>query len=133
MRISKNKKGWVRIIEAFIAVLLIFSLLFFLYVKNVNRADISDEIYSLQKALLLEISNNEELRKEVLENNTEKIIIFLENKIPKSFNYTIRICSLDEICSMDFYKKEVFSSETVISSTIYQYEPKVIKIFMWKE
>lgn len=136
MEIERNKRGWIRIVEAFIAVFLIFSLLITLYIKNISKPDISEEIYSLQKALLLEISNNEELRKAVLESNITLILKFLEEKVPKYLNYTIKICSLDEICSLDFYKEEVFSSETVISSTIYKeniaYNPKVIKIFMWR-
>jgi hypothetical protein len=130
----RNKKAWVRIVEAFIAITLIFSVFITLYSKQVYKPDISDEVYSLQKALLGQISNEEKLRQDVLDENNESIMLFLEDKIPDSFDYNIKICNLTEICSMDFYQKEVFASETVISSTIQGgYSPKVIKIFMWRK
>jgi hypothetical protein len=129
----KNKKAWVRIVEAFIAITLIFSVLITLYTKQLSNPDISEEIYSLQKAVLSQVSNDEGLRKDVLANNKDSIMIFLEDKIPASLNYDIKICSLDEVCSLDFYQKEIYASETVISSTLQEYSPKVIKIFMWRK
>jgi len=130
----KNKKAWVRIVEAFIAITLLFSVFITIYVRQSSKIDISEEIYSLQEAILKQISNSESLRSYVLNNNTEAILEFIDNTklVPPSLNYTIKICNLDEICSMDSYQKEVFASETVISSTLTEYSPKVIKIFMWK-
>ena len=128
-----NKKAWIRIAEAFIAITLIFSVFVTLYSKQSTKTDVSDEVYSLQEALLKQIANDEGLRQDVLNNNNASIINFSENKIPKLFNYTIKICSLNEVCSMDNYKKEVFASETVISSTLQTYSPKVVKIFMWRK
>jgi hypothetical protein len=129
----KNKKAWVKIVEAFIAITLIFAVFITLYTRQVYRADISEEVYSLQKAILGQISNNEDLRINVLNKNNESILNFLEDKIPPSLDYTIRICELNEVCSMDFYQTEVYASETVISSTLQEYSPKVIKIFMWRK
>jgi len=129
----RNKKAWIRIAEAFIAITLIFSVFITLYSKQATKTDISDEVYSLQEALLKQIANDEGLRQNVLNNDNASIIKFSEDKIPKSFNYTIKICNLNEICSMDNYKKEVFASETVISSTLTTYNPKVVKIFMWRK
>jgi hypothetical protein len=131
----KNKKGWVRIAEAFIAITLMFSVFLALYAKQSTQPDVSDEVYSLESSILKQIANDEGLRQNVLSGNVNVITTFINNNnlVPPSLNYSIIICNLDEVCSMNVYQKEVFASETVISSTLLKYSPKVVKIFIWRK
>jgi len=129
----ENKKGWLRIIEAFIAILLILGVFVVIYSKVIDRPQKSDYIYNLEKGILDEISFNPDLRAAVLNMNVineAKLKTFIIARTA-GFNFTIKICEPEDICSMETYKKEVYSSERVISSTLEEYRPKKLKIFMW--
>ena len=128
-----NKKGWLRILEAFIAVVLIASFLLVLYSRAVERPKISEEVYQIQKTILDEIASNPELRQAVLNGNEEKIINFTYDRIPSGFEFAMRICEVNEVCGLKEYKEGVYSSERIISSTLEEYSPKKLKIFMWKK
>jgi len=52
----KNKKGWIKIVEAFIAVFIIMSVAIFVVNKSyIERRDISEKIYGIEIQLLQEI------------------------------------------------------------------------------
>ena len=129
----KNKRGWLRILEAFIAIILITSVLIVLYSRTIEKPRRAEEIYNLQEIILDEIADSLELREAVLNNRIEEIESFVSGKIPGGFAFSIKICEVEEICELEEYKKEVYSSERIISSVLEQYEPKKVKIFMWEE
>ena len=130
---KKDKKGWIRIAEAFIAVTLIASVLVVLYVKTVQIPQEREDLYNLQKTILDEIAANPGLRNYVLVNDSEKINSFVKDRVPIAFNFTVRICQTNDVCGLQFYEKEIYSSERIISANLKAYEPKKIKIFMWRE
>jgi len=133
----EEKGGWLRILEAFIAIMLIISALIILYSRAIEKPKKAEDIYKLQRIILDEIADSPELREAVLNNNTEKIISFVGNRTLMSFNFTIRVCELNDICRLQYYigkeGKDIYSTERLISSTLEKYEPKKLKIFMWKE
>jgi len=129
----KNKKAWVRIVEAVIAITLLFGILTTLYVKSAEKPNVSQEIYALEQTLLNQISNNENLRIAVIKYDNTTIINLVNSSTPKGFESQIKICELNAICSLDNYKKEVYSSESIISSSLTEYSPKIVKIFIWKK
>ena len=52
----KNKRGWIKIVEAFIAVFIIMSVALFVINKSyIERRDISEKIYGVEIQLLQEI------------------------------------------------------------------------------
>jgi hypothetical protein len=72
-------------------------------------------------------------RGDVLSSNTDNIESFVAGRIPSGFEYEIRICEVDDICGLDFYKEEIYSSERIVSSNLTEFAPKKLKIFMWLE
>jgi len=130
---KKDKKGWIRIAEAFIAVTLIASVLVVLYVKTVQIPQEREDLYNLQKTILDEIAANPGLRNYVLVNDSEKINSFVKDRVPIAFNFTVRICQTNDVCGLQFYEKEIYSSERIVSANLTAYEPKKVKIFMWRE
>ena len=58
----KNKKGWIRILEALIAILLIIGFLVITIDKGGEKEELSSRIYSVEKAMLKEIQINETFR-----------------------------------------------------------------------
>jgi hypothetical protein len=129
----KNRRGWLRILEAFIAIILIAGFLSVIYNLNINKSESSKEVYNFQETILEEIGQDSDLRREVLENNISRIRDFVSNKIPEGFELEVKICDIDEICNLEIYRENTYSSERVISANLDKYGPKKVKIFMWED
>jgi len=135
---KKDKKGWLRIMEAFIAIVLVASVLVLFYVRSFENPRRAERVYEVEKAILEEISLDNELRAKVLENNEGFLRDYSEKRVAVSlpgFDFGIRICEPEEICQLENYnkEKEVYASERLISSILTKYEPKKIKIFVWRK
>lgn len=133
--IIKDKKGFLRILEAFIAILLIISVLLVLYTSTVSKPKKSEEIYRFQETILNEIAANSVLRRAVLQEppDTDLIRTYIASRIAPGFAFEIKICTVNEICELDVYKEEMFSTSRIISSDLQEYNPKQVKIFMWRD
>jgi hypothetical protein len=131
----KSKKAWIRIVEAFFAILLILTVVITIQTNNLRRNDYTREIYEIQTNILNIISNDLSLRRLVLDENASEISSWIDSrgKIPNSFEYQVKICDLTEICNPDTYMNEMYVSERVISSTLEEYNPKIVKLFMWRK
>jgi len=131
----KNKKAWLRILEAFIAIMLISSVLIVLYTKNVQKTK-KTAVYEFQKTVLDEIATNDELRNAVLGNKSSVETLlrgFIMPRVPLEFKFDVKVCELEEICNLNEYHENTFASERTISANLTKYYPKKVKIFMWKE
>ncbi len=82
---NQNKKGWIRIVEAFVAVLLLTGvILIVLSQEYIERTDISGKVYDDQLAILRDIQNNDSLRADILSLEDTQLPTALINKIPDS-------------------------------------------------
>ena len=133
-----NKRGWIRILEATIAVMLVSGVLIVVYSKQIDRGiEPADYFYSLQRQILADISLRSDLRLAVLNtyNDTEGsddgnfslIYDFIGGKVPDAFGYSLRVCDLGgelDFCKMntDTYvvtrDRDVFVEEIIISSEL---------------
>ena len=146
----KNKRGLLRIIEAFVAIILVLGvLLYFLSVNADNRQELlGEKIHDIERNILLDVSQNDELRNEILSTNiTDKgtseyktmidsLRDFITPNIPEGFNFAINVCTLKETCGLlvahpgeDF---EIYSDSIPITANLDIYDPKKLKIWMWK-
>jgi len=130
LRINNNK-GWIRIAEAFLAISLISGVMVYLYTSNISNPN-TKEISSLQKTILDEIIFNDSMRSDILMDNPVNVEKYAANRIPAGFNFTIKICEVENICSLDIYKNQVFANERIVSSNLQTYAPKKLKLFMWR-
>ena len=144
----KNKRGWMRILEATISVLLITGVLLVVYSEhNLSSKGIDDYVSNLQKKILKDISFNEILRNFVLDDSvlnvgsTEFGILnsFVNQSIAQPpFNYSLVICDLGNPCNMgpqifkDTLSYEIHSEEIIISANITSYNPRKVKLFLWE-
>ena len=62
-----NKKGFIRILEAIFAIMLIMGAVLIIISNNLQTADISEEAYEKQRYILEIISNNEGMRNEIID------------------------------------------------------------------
>jgi len=135
-----NKGGFLRIIEAVIAILIIAGVL--LVVANQNKASVRESnLDEMIPPLLEEISQNATLR-ELIANNPEEaesdIRDFLSYRIKDTrVYYNTTICDVEEICYLESYPNnydgEIYARERIISSTINsEADLKKVKIFLWR-
>jgi len=151
--IKKNKKGWIRIVEAFIAVLLIAGVLLFVINRGyIGKRDISEQVYEVQLAVLREIELNSELRVSILaidneslpvewenfttENNLDKVKGKLSERLPDYLTCEARICKLESVCPKKvFIEKDIYAQGVAITAETTaeeaKYDPRQLKLFCW--
>lgn len=121
-----------RIVEASIAVLIVLSVLFYLYVRS--QEPITSRLDETARGVLEEMALNASIRKMVIENDGLLLNQTTRNYIPAYLSYEIRICPVDQVCGKSSYTgEEVYASERVIGADIQNdsYSPKKIRLFIW--
>ncbi len=137
MIIRKNDKaGIIRIIEAFIAILLILGATVIVFSKFGGKNFESQNIIDIQKAVLNQIVSNAELRDEIIRSSetttlSSKMTNIVAANIQKNYDFEIKVCELTDICSSNGFHKVVYAHERVVSSTLTEYSPKKIKLYVW--
>lgn len=144
----RNKRGWIRILEATIAVMIVAGVLVVSYTRRVDSDGEGNYFYDLQKGILMDISARSDLRMLVLNENETGLSLFVEDRVPSAFGYYVRICDLGDetdFCKIndagvvaDIQDKSVFAEEIVISANLgdgsnAEYDPKKVKLFVWEK
>lgn len=132
----KSKRGIIRIIEAFIAVLIIASVMIFIYTTQIQKPDQSERVDKVQTIILEKISEDQALRQAVLDETINTINQTIASLMPEDFAFLFKICELDEICGLDYgsdyyTKNNIYVKEKSISSTLAEYNPRKLKLFVW--
>ena len=141
-----NKKGFIRILEAIFAIMLIMGAVLIIISNNLQTSDISEEAYEKQRYILDIISNNETMRNEIIDYNESsdppKLLLetdkFIEKTMPGSWEYSVCVISVERICSPKVGKvpddKELYVSETIISSSLKKdySAAKKLRLFIWR-
>ena len=154
-----NKRGWIRILEATIAVMLVAGVLVVVYSKQIDRGIEPDYyFYSLQRQILADISSRTDLRLAVLntyddsdvnDGNFSIIYEFVDGKVPEAFNFSLQVCEmgssdhckiLDEVVVREIVDKDVFVEDIFISSElgdgtnrVSSSVPKKLVFFIWEK
>ncbi|MBU0760646.1 MAG: hypothetical protein KJ600_04645 [Nanoarchaeota archaeon] len=138
-----NKKGFMRVVEATIAILIIFGVLLVIVPKKTSSEE--KDFSEILPGLLDELAQNLTLREELISGAKEDG--FLEGEIETllgqriknpSLSYSVEICELDEICYLEPYpadvEEDIYAAERVVSASIknLDFSPKKIKIFLWQ-
>lgn len=130
----KNKKGWLRIVEAFIAVLLIMAVLLVMVSNQRSGITRQTEIESLGDNIMNFISRDEALISSALLNDTSEINQTIEKMIPPTVAFSTKICPYYEVCSLGEYmpKKYVYSTEILVPPNLTTSASGTkLKLFMW--
>jgi hypothetical protein len=132
----KSKRAWIRIIEATIGVLLLASVLFIMIERIPNKEDNSN-IKTAQRQALEAISKDSALRADVLGGTLDPINSSIRTTLSaysSAWAYDFRICNVDSACGMEHYPgEEVYADEILISSTLEDYSPKKLRLFVWRK
>ena len=142
-----NKKGWLRIIEASIGIIVILGVLVAISFRQNKTIDPSLEL----APYLDEMAKNQTLREGIIAydlvnlNNSdnsatiEKITGFFYSKINKNnYNIYLRICSLEDLCPIENYPinfdGNIYSAERIVSSGNTEgFTPRKVKVFVWQK
>ena len=149
----KNKKAWIKIVEAVIALLLIIGVILIIMNQGYfNREDIPPNIYKMQNEILREIQTNQEYRKIILDldkhdlpiewedfnetNRLKDIKDYINLRVPGNLKCEAKICLLEERCLLTperekEIKKEIYSQATGITATLEKIEYLQLKLFCW--
>ena len=133
-RLKLDRKGWLRIIEAFLAIIIVLSAIVFIMAKSTPRTDISESVYEKQRQILEIISKNNDLRNDVLIEEKTNINNLIKSMVPGEWGYSTNICNINLICPnpTSVYETEVYSTEIIITSNLTNYSPKKLRFFVWQ-
>ncbi len=145
--ITKNKRGWIKIVEAFVAILLVAGVLLIVINQGyIGKKDISSQVYDVEISILREIQLNYTLRDDVLNageppirwndtNFPQSIKDKINDRAPNYLDCKAKICEMDEICELDEYlEKDVYAQSVAITTTLETPEEqqlRQLKFFCW--
>jgi hypothetical protein len=140
--IRSDKRGWIRIVEAFVAVLLIAGVVLVILDKGyIGKADISEEIYEEEDAILREIQLNDSLRGSILgagplpvnwSNMPDPVKGKINAKTPSYLDCEAQICVIDDDCMLSkTLEKDIYARSVAITSTSATYDARQLKMFCW--
>lgn len=138
----RNRRAWIRIVEALVAILLIAGfLMLILDVQAGDDKDISSRIYDSENAILREIQLNSTYRDYILtipgsiefDEFNYDLQNHIEKRIPEYLDCTAKICDFetDPVCDIEDLGKNVYVRSVMIAANTNIYEPKLLKIFCW--
>lgn len=143
----KNRRGWIEIVEAFLAVLLVAAVLLIVINKQSSDADISETVYDVEVSILREIQTNDTLRRDIASAENlplswiaEGFPVSVKEKItdrtPAYLDCVAVICVMNTPCVLgDFPEakdKNIYSQSVVISPTVGLDEVyRQLNIFCW--
>ncbi len=138
----KDKHGWIRIVEAMVAILLIAGFLTLIIENYPNgERDLTDKIYLTENIILREIELNSTYRNYVLsvdssvdfENFNSNLKNQIINRTPEYLECEGKICDFeyDSACNINSVKEEIYARSILIAANSTKYEPKILKIFCW--
>lgn len=146
MRKIKDKHGWIRMVEAFLSILLISAVLVIIINnQNIKTNDVSSSIYNYEIYILRSVELNNSLRNDTVFMNDSNLSSNWDNStFPSSIKSKIQNLTLSsliceaQICqansSCDFWqelKTDVYTQRIFISSSNQNYHPRQLKLFCW--
>ena len=142
---KKNKKGWIRIAEAFIAVLLIIGIAIIVVGGGIQIEGTSEKVYDVEISILRAIQLNNTLRSEILETSGTIEWDDFSLQAPKTKNKIIaktpawlecvtQICFPENPCLLrEESEKSIYAQSVLITSTLDTFNPRQLKLFCWEK
>jgi len=132
----KNKRGWVKILEAFFAVLLLGGIILaFLGSQNISSSKNGPKIYKVENSILRNIEINNSLRNEILGFDlSSSSPMSVSGILPVYLNCSATICTIGENCNTDTgsINKNVYTQSVFIASNLTLYSPRKIALSCWE-
>ena len=150
MRNIKNKRGWIKMVEAFVAIVLITTvLLLVLNQTKFQEKTLTERIYEEEIEILRIIQLDETLREDIMGVSFNDLPILwtdfdsndltdakskIEDKTPPGLVCVANLCSLEDACLLgEEVSEQVYVQQALISSDLNDFSMRKIKLFCWGE
>jgi hypothetical protein len=133
MKKKIDRKAWIRIVEAFIAIVIILGAIIIIMSRQPADTDISESVYEKQKQILKIITENEALRNEVLQGENALVNQTIKKMIPTSWDFATSVCPIESVCPNPtaVFDREVYTTEALVMSNLTEHNPRKIRFFVW--
>ncbi|MEK9185090.1 MAG: hypothetical protein AAB866_02930 [Patescibacteria group bacterium] len=148
----ENKRGWIKIVEAFTSILLIAgALLIIINSLGLKIPDSSVFVYDSEYAILREIQLDNSLRGDIINvpqgnlpiewsgfdssNGLEDVKDKIESRAPGYLKCEAKLCGIDDICTITTAPddKDVFVQSAFFGSDQDSYAPRKLNLFCWAQ
>jgi hypothetical protein len=138
-----GKKGWIELVEAFIAILLIGGvMLIFVNQESGNSSDVSSNVYRDEIAMLRAVETNDSLRSDILGISQgslpavmgdsafpESVKAMLDEKNPGYLTCDAKICGINDECEIEnAAKADIYTRQATIFADLDTYSPRKLVI-----
>jgi len=132
-----EKRGWTRIVEAIIAIMIIASALIVITQTQEKNKSEKEYVTEIERTILTELAANSEMREKVIEENESAIEKFVRERMPLSLNFSVKICNVSDVCNLESVEhppdKNIYAEDIMISSSLADLSWKKVKIFAWRK
>jgi len=136
-----KKKGYIRTLEAVIAIVIILIFIFTMMPKKEpNPKDVPPRVDAAQKYILQEIANTPELRQEAIETQEEDneciegglIEQLIQANVPPGYSYACAVCSSTGCVFMpEGVTTSVYMDDILITPDDATLGPKIVRLWFW--
>ena len=142
----KNKRGWIRVLEVFIALLMITSVsLVAINREYKSKSDVSANVLEIENSILRNIQLDDNIRKYILELNTANLPLELKNfdedlrtkiesGIPSYLECDAKICAIGDACEIvTASEKDAYIQSVIITANREKFDPTILKLGCWRK
>lgn len=147
-RNKMNNRGWIRIVEAFLAIFLIASVVVLTINQQKVQNDPTPRVYGYEIYILRGIELNDSLRNSIIGVSDSIIPVNSDNqtyfpsdvrnyignatRVQSSLSCVSEICFTNSTCAFwQSLGKDIYAQKIFISSTLQTYNPRQLKLFCW--
>lgn len=149
MTLIKNKRGWLMIMEAFIAIMFFLGFSIYMIQRQTPKVDIGEEIAKQARYVIKAAAHDNEVRNAVIGRNNCSVKNFVYQQLRQYapyLDYHVKLCDPGMSCRItygekqdykakgtDLEKKEIYADDYLFSANLTVFRPTVMKIFLWQE
>jgi hypothetical protein len=144
-RINKNKRGWIRLVEVFISIVLLAGVLLIVATNNSSsKSTIEDEITQKQIAILRDVEINNQMRSQILDipqgslpiegevftSQLPEVSSRINALTPANLECRAKLCTLNDACIINWVPEgDIYAKSVMISADLDTYLPRQLKLF----
>lgn len=131
-----NRKGYIKTLEAVIAIILIAVISYTLIAQHVETPPEPPlDLQGAMKFINEKIEFDENLRKKIVRGQSpvDDIASIINESKPQNYDFTCAICP-GNICFIDTpLEKSIYVSDVFIASSEEKQDPQIVRIWFWKK
>ncbi len=139
-----NKKGWIKIVEAFFAAVLVIVVVILVINRSIpTQQNEYSGIYNSETYLIRAIQLNNSIRAEILSskvpvnydsqvNFPQTLRDFIDAQTPDSLTCEAQLCQVQDPCTFwGNVQSNIYVQDTLITANFTDYNPVKLKIYCW--